>query len=78
MEKTRPNWFLKYMMKTRKIVETVISQLTERFNINKVKAKIMWTLTNRIARKLLSHIMVLFINKKQVNKALQLDKIMVV
>ena len=78
MEETRPIWFLRYMMKTRKTVETVISQLTERFNINRVKAKTMWTLINRITRKLLSHTMALFINKQQGNKMLQFDKLLVV
>lgn len=75
MKETRSKWFLKYMMKTRKTVETVISQLTERFSINKVKARTMWTLTNRIARKLLSHTMAIFINKQQGNELLQFDKL---
>lgn len=75
MKEGRPKWFLKYMMKTRKTVETVISQLTERFSINKVKARTMWTLTSRIARKLLSHTMAIFINKQQGNELLQFDKL---
>ena len=78
MKENRPKWFLKYMMKTRKTVETVISQLTERFSINKVKAITMWTLTNRIARKLLSHTMAIFTNKQQGNELSQFDKLVTI
>ncbi len=39
----------------RKIVETVISQLEQRFNIGTVKARDSWHLTNRITRKVLAH-----------------------
>ena len=37
--------------KRRKVVETVISQLNERFHIGKVRARDAWHLTSRIARK---------------------------
>ncbi|MCK4983476.1 MAG: hypothetical protein KAS17_11165 [Victivallaceae bacterium] len=36
-------------------METVIGQLNERFNIEKVRARDMWHLTVRIGRKLLAH-----------------------
>ena len=39
----------------RKIVETVISQLEQRFNIGTVKARDSWHLINRITRKVLAH-----------------------
>ena len=41
--------------KRRKIVETVISQLEQRFSIGTVKARDAWRLTNRVTRKVLAH-----------------------
>jgi hypothetical protein len=35
------------LMKARRLVETVIGQLTERFHIEKVRARDTWHLTNR-------------------------------
>ena len=42
-------------MKVRRRVETVIGQLVERFNIEKVWARDVFHLTNRFTRKLLGH-----------------------
>lgn len=46
----------------RKIVETVISQLNERFHIGRVRARDAWHLTSRIARKVLAHTILCTIN----------------
>ena len=45
----------RWIVSTRRLVETVIGQLTERFNIEKVRARDCWHLTKRIARKVLAH-----------------------
>jgi hypothetical protein len=42
-------------MKVRRLVETVIGQLSEQFHIEKVRARDLWHLTSRSARKILSH-----------------------
>ena len=52
MEEQRSKKFLKWLTSTRRLVETVIGQLTERFNIEKVRARKMWYLTNRITKRL--------------------------
>ncbi len=56
----------------RKLVETVGSQLTERFQISKIKVKDFWHYQNRIFRKILSHTIGLFLNMQIGNKPLQL------
>jgi hypothetical protein len=56
----------------RKLVETVNSQLTERFQISKIKVKDLWHYQNRIFRKILSHTVGVFLNIKIGNKPLQL------
>ena len=56
----------------RKLVETVGSQLTERFQIAKIKVKDLWHYQNRIFRKILSHTVGVFLNMQNGNKPLQL------
>lgn len=57
----------------RKLVETVSSQLTKRFQISNIKVKDLWHYQNRIFRKILSHTVGVFINMQNGNKALQLS-----
>ena len=57
----------------RKLVETVGSQLTERFQISKIKVKDLWHYQNRIFRKILSHTIGVYLNMQNGNKALQLS-----
>jgi hypothetical protein len=56
----------------RKLVETVNSQLTERFQISKIKVKDLWHYQNRIFRKIMSHTVAVFLNLQIGNKPLQL------
>jgi hypothetical protein len=56
----------------RKLVETVGSQLTERFQVSKIKVKDLWHYQNRILRKILSHTVGIFLNLQLGNKPLQL------
>ena len=60
-------------MKARRKIETVISQLTERFNIQKVWAKDLWHLTHRFTRKILAHTACVILNKSLGNPPLQLE-----
>ena len=55
MREDRPKGFLKWLVSTRRLIETVIGQLTERFNIEKVRARDLWHEASRFWRKLLAH-----------------------
>lgn len=73
MKETRSEEFVKWLKSTRRLVETVIGQLADRFNIEKVRARKIWYLTNRIARKILAHTVCVFINKQLGNPPLQFE-----
>jgi IS5 family transposase len=73
MKETRSKKFVQWLKSTRRLVETVISQLSERFHIEKIRARKIWYLTNRIARKILAHTICVFINKQRGNPPLQLE-----
>jgi Transposase DDE domain len=55
--------FKKWMYGARRIVETVISQCTERFNLQKHGAKNIWHLKSRIYRKIVCHTLCIMINR---------------
>jgi len=73
MQEKRSEKFITWLISTRRLVETVIGQLTERFNIEKIRARKIWYLTSRIARKVLTHTIAIFINRQIGNPPLQLD-----
>lgn len=55
MQDNRPKAFLRWMVGTRRLIETVIGQLTERFHIEKIRARDKWHQFSRFWRKLLAH-----------------------
>ena len=59
--------YVKVLIKTRRLVETIIGQLTERFGIETVRARDLWHLTSRIHRKVLSHTVALWLNRHSSN-----------
>lgn len=67
-----PQW-VRQLVTTRRLVETVIGQLTERFHIQKVRARDLWHLTSRISRKILAHTMGVFLNTMLGREPLQFD-----
>ncbi len=73
MKEERSKNFIQWLVSTRRLVETVIGQLTERFHIEKVRARKLWYLTNRVARKVLAHTIAILINKKLGNPPLQFE-----
>lgn len=73
MQERRSEKFIKWLVSTRRLVETVIGQLTDRFHIEKVRARKVWYLTNRIARKILAHTLCVLINKQNGNPPLQFE-----
>jgi hypothetical protein len=56
-------------------IETVFSQLTERFQIKKVWARDLWHFTSRLLRKILSHTLCFTLNQFQGNSPLQFAKL---
>ena len=75
MKETRPKDFVHKLMKTRRLVETVIGQLVERFHIETVWARDIFHLTNRFTRKLLSHTVGVFLNMLLGREALQFESL---
>lgn len=77
MKDTRPKKFLSKLMNIRRIVETVISQLVDRFGIQKIRAQDTWHLHVKIARKILAHTVSFFINQSlNPDAPLQLEKLL--
>jgi hypothetical protein len=73
MEDTRNPAFLRWIISTRRLVETVIGQLTERFKINAIRVKDMWHFKARVARKLLAHALATLIAKQTGNVPTQIE-----
>ena len=67
MRDNRERHWVKLLVKTRRLVETVIGQLSERFHLQNVRARDLWHLTNRINRKLLAHTLAFWINRDSFN-----------
>jgi Transposase DDE domain len=73
MHDERSPAFVKWIVSTRRLVETVIGQLTERFQINAIRVKDSWHLKARIARKLLAHALTTHLAKSLGIRPTQLD-----
>lgn len=73
MQDTREPRFLSWMKSTRRIVETTIGQLTERFDIERNRARKLWQLTSRIYRKIAAHTLCVLFNQRLARPCLQLD-----
>jgi IS5 family transposase len=67
-----------FLNKTRRLVETVIGQLAGQFNIEKVWARKIWTLSGRLSRKILAHSLGMLANTLLKNKPLQLEHVITV
>ena len=61
-------------VKTRRLVETVIGQLSERFHLQTVRSWDLWHFTNRINRKILAHTLAFWINRHSLHP-LQFEQI---
>lgn len=59
----------------RRLVETVIGQLVEHFSLAKVRARQLWQLTNRVARKVVAHSLGILANRLLGNDDLMFEKI---
>ena len=76
MQEDRPYDFVKWITSSRRLVETVIGQLSERFHIEKVRARDLWHHASRFWRKLLAHTVCVRINTIRGNEPLQFDKLL--
>ncbi|MCA1624129.1 MAG: IS982 family transposase, partial [Acidobacteria bacterium] len=63
----------KMFRKVRKVIETVGSHLTERFNLNKIRVRDLWHFQSRLIRKILAHTVTVFLNLQLGRKPLDLD-----
>lgn len=75
MEENRPTAYLKWLMSTRRLIETVIGQLTERFHIEKVRARNKWHQAGRFWRKILAHTTCIALNLAIGNEPLQFEQL---
>ncbi|MFM7449135.1 MAG: IS982 family transposase [Leptolyngbyaceae cyanobacterium] len=63
MSDTRGAQYLRLLKRTRRLIETVIGQLTQRFHIEKVWARDLWHFTSRLNRKILAHTVCCWLNR---------------
>jgi hypothetical protein len=63
MKDERPHWFVKTIVSVRRLIETVIGQLTTRFEIERIRAKKLWHFLRRVTRKILAHTVAFVINR---------------
>lgn len=75
MKDNRPKKFLNWIKSTRRLIETVIGQLTERFHIEKVRARDIWHQASRFWRKLLAHTICVKICIDTGNEPLQFERL---
>ncbi len=65
-----------YLSRLRYRIDTVFSQLTERYCIKRVWAKDFWHLAGRLLRKVLSHTVAFLLNHRAGNRPLQLSQLL--
>jgi hypothetical protein len=58
-------------------IDTVFSQLTERYSVKRVWARDLWHLMSRLVRKVLSHTVAFLLNYQMGNPPLQLSKLLI-
>jgi Transposase DDE domain len=63
MSDSRPPEWVTLLQRVRRLIETVIGQLTERFHLETVWARDLWHLTSRLNRKLLAHTVCRWLNR---------------
>ena len=71
----RPKEFLRWIVNTRRLVETVIEQLAERFQIERIRARNLWHQFSRFWRKLLAHTVCIRMNIERGNEPLRLERL---
>lgn len=64
------------MTRIRYRIETVFSQLCERFSIKRVWVRDLWHLSSRLLRKVLAHTVMVVLNREQGNEPLRLSELL--
>lgn len=75
MDEERPQSFLRWLLSTRRLIETVIGQLTERFHIEKIRARDLWHHCARFWRKLLAHTVCIALSLAKGHEPLQFERL---
>jgi Transposase DDE domain len=65
-----------FLSRLRYRIDTVFSQLTERYSVKRVWAKDLWHLASRLLRKVLSHTVAFLLNNRAGNRPLQLSQLL--
>ena len=65
-----------YLSRLRYRIDTVFSQLTERYSVKRVWARDLWHLTSRLLRKVLSHTVAFLLNHQMGNRPMQLAQLL--
>jgi hypothetical protein len=60
MKDPRPKSVVYQMMNVRRLIESVFGQLTDRYNIQSIRAKDLWHFTTKVSRKVLAHTVAFF------------------
>jgi hypothetical protein len=63
MHDSRPHWWVRLIIKVRRLIETVIGQLVGRFHLDKVWARDIWHLSSRLNREILAHTLCFWLNR---------------
>jgi hypothetical protein len=66
-----------FLSRLRYRIDTVFSQLTERYSVKRVWARDLWHLASRLLRKVLSHTVAFLLNHHLGNPPLQLSKLLI-
>jgi hypothetical protein len=66
-----------FLSRFRYRIDTVFSQLTERYSIKRVWARDLWHLASRLLRKVLSHTIAFLLNHQLGNRPLQFSELLV-
>ena len=63
MHDSRSRWWVRLIIKVRRLIETVIGQLVGRFHLDKVWTRDIWHLSSRLNRKILAHTFCFWLNR---------------
>jgi hypothetical protein len=64
---------VKLGQRLRRLIETVNSQLAQRFHLERVRARDLWHLTSRVNRKILAHTLCCWLNRQLGRELLQFE-----
>ena len=73
MSDKRPRSVINRLKNASRNIETLIAQLSQRSNMQKVRARDLWHLSHRFMRKILAHNVCFVINKQLGNPPLQFE-----